>query len=194
MRKTHAPNDWPNAAEHRSLDAIYAKARREFGPGGLTRGAYTLRELMERTTYSRSQLMRAREALGQKWKRLGKGGDHIITEEQSEELTDWLRHDYWDKSQRLYCCLACQTDRRPAYGLGLCNRCYHRYRRTCIRLGLPTTPTDQRTLSVSLRKTLDRDKSGEDGRFLDEVVYSLDRGRALSTEQLEGLQRIRGES
>ena len=178
----------PNSEKHRSVHAIYAKARRQWGKGGLTRGALTLHEFSRNTNYGRSQLLRARDALRQKWKRLGPGGDHIITEEQAEEVITWLQHDYWDKDKHLYCCLGCQTEKSPPHGLGLCSRCYFGYRRMCIRLELPTGPDAQAKLLKRIgSEILEGDKSSAYGKFLEEIATQLGRGRALTEGQLEWL-------
>lgn len=184
QKRTQPPNDWPNAPKHRSVDAIYAAARRHFGPGGLTRGSYSLHHVMQVTGYSRTQVLRARDALGQKWKRLGPGGNYLISEEQLGEVCDWLRHDYWDKDKHLYCCLGCQTEKRRPFGLGLCGRCYSRYRRLCLRLNLPTSQEGQAEV---LRKVLEGDKAEEHDRVLDEIASQLQQGRALSARHLEWL-------
>lgn len=183
QRNSGTPEDYQGAPKHRTRQAIYNKALREWGHGGLTRGALTLRELMTTTGYSRSQLLRAREALKQRWGRLGPKGDHLITEEQAEEILEWLKHDYWSKSKHLYCCLRCQTNRRDHFGLGLCTRCYPRYRRHCQSLGVPTKPIDQR----DVLEGLGLDKSGKHGSFLESITQRLVRGLALSEEQLEWL-------
>ena len=185
QRHTAAPHDYPNAPQVRSRSAINAKVQREFG-GGLTRGALTLRAVQNNTGYSRSQLLRARDALKQKWKRLQRGGDYIITEEQVDEILVWLTHDYWDKSARLYCCLGCQTEKRPPFGRGLCSRCYHRYRRRCIHLGLPTSPKAQR---AALR-VLDIDKIGPHATVLETVEARLAAGHALTDEDLDWMHML----
>lgn len=190
QKRTQAPNDWPNAPQHRSVAAIYAQARRQHGPGGLTRGALTLRELSLNTGYGRSQLLRAREALHQKWKRLGPRGDHIITEEQAEEVLEWLKHDYWDKDKRLYCCLWCQTEKRPPHGQGLCGRCYFRYRRRLMKYGLPTNPHVLNEKVVALAENLEGDKSNGHGRVLETVAHRLGRGHALEISHLAWLHQM----
>lgn len=179
-RRTTAPHDWPNAPPHRSDAAVYAAARRSFGPGGLTRGAYTLKRLTEATGYSRSQLTRARDALGQKWRRLRPGGAYIVTEDQMLDLVGWLKHDYWDKDLRLYCCLECQTESAPPAGLGLCGRCYHQYRRLCLRLGLPTTQAAQSDLLTQVADEVDE-------KFVEEVSSQIARHRALGRRYLKRL-------
>jgi len=184
QKRTDAPNDWPNAPDHRSLYAIKAAARRHCGPGGLTRGSYTLHHVMQATNYSRTQILRARDALGHKWKRMRVRGNYIITEEQVDEMVEWLKHDYWDKDQHLYCCLGCQTEKRTAFGLGLCGRCYWRYRRLCVRLDVPTSPKGQREL-LSRIEVLEGDKTAAHDRFLDEIGTQLERGRALTRRHLE---------
>ena len=65
QRKSGKSYDWPNAPVVRSRDAIYAKIRREYGGGGLTRGVYSRGALVLVTGYDRRQLERAQVALNQ---------------------------------------------------------------------------------------------------------------------------------
>lgn len=129
--------DWFQRKTGRTLDAVQAKARRLYGHGGLTRGSYSLREAAEKTGYHIGQLRRAMQALRQKWKRTSPKGSFLIYEEQLEELAQWLKTDYWNIQHRLYGCLWCNTERRPHYALGLCQRCYNRYAQRLHRGGFP---------------------------------------------------------
>ena len=129
QKRVNVPGDYEGA--ERSRSAIYSAARRHCGKGGLTRGVYTLNRLMRETGFERTHLMRARSALKQKWKRTSTRGAYLITEEQADEILEWLKHDYWSKEKHLYCCLGCQTESRPHHSLGLCRRCYFGYRRRC---------------------------------------------------------------
>lgn len=186
QKRSDAPYDESEGPQKRSRMAIYKKSFREFGPGGLTRGSYTLHELQKTTGYNREQFIRAREACKQKWKRTGPGGDHLITEEQVEEILEWLKHDYWSKAHRLYCCRRCTTDRRTHYGAGLCERCYFKYRRSLERRGLPTSI---QALAVKL-KSLEVGKSENHGKFLDRICSDLERGFALDDECLDWLEMV----
>jgi hypothetical protein len=172
----------------RSTAAVYHKLRREFGPGGLTRGAYTLYELERRTGYSETHIRRAGSALNQKWKRLGPRGAHLITEEQMDEIVTWLGHDFWSKTHRLYGCLWCATDKRAHRSVGLCVRCYHRHRRACIKRGLPVTVTSQKDLMRGM--AIGRDNSRAHGRFLEKGASRLAAGLALSEEYLDWLAML----
>lgn len=185
QQRSDAPHDLTHGPSKRSRQAIYSKARREFGKGGLTRGAYTLEEV-QKTGYTREQILRARDACRQKWKRLGPRGDHLITEEQVEEILEWLKHDYWSKPHRLYCCRRCTASRAPHYGAGLCRRCYYRYRRVLIRRGLPTS---SKALMAKV-KSLDIGKSGNHGTFLDKVMKDLERGVSLDDDSLDWLEML----
>ena len=166
---------WPGAPVHRSVNGIYAKIRRTFGPGGLTRGVFTLRQILLYSGYSRSHILRAQRACRQKWKRTGPKGSHLITDEQCEELYAWLGHDYWSKSKRLYACVWCTGDRQRSYALGLCVRCYHRYRRMCSDLGLPITIQGQVELVQTLAISADQI----------EILDRLELRIALQPDQLE---------
>lgn len=169
----------------RSRSSIYHKLRREYGPGGLTRGAFTLHEIEKRTGYSETQIRRAGGALNQKWKRLGPRGAHLITEEQMREIVTWLGHDYWSKSHHLYGCSWCNTNRRPHWASGLCGKCYHRHRRLCRKLGLPADVAGQRELLQ--RSAIGRDIGGRHGRFKAEGLARLEAGLALTAAQLDWL-------
>lgn len=169
--------DWFQRKTGRSLDAVGSKARRLFGPGGLTRGAYSLREAERRTGYDETQLKRAQSALRQKWKRTSPHGSFLIYEEQLEELVAWLKTDYWNIRHRLYGCLWCDTHRKPHHGLGLCVRCYRRYAQRLHRGGLP--PECQELLEI-VKKHMQK----SDAEFLAEAEARLTRGRALAESVL----------
>jgi hypothetical protein len=195
-RRKHKPRTWGKAAERelfngvgisgvdwfkrrcggRSRSAVYQKLRREYGRGGLTRGAYTLHELENGTQYGETQIRRAGAALNQKWKRLGPRGAHLITEEQMREIVAWLGHDFWSKRHHLYGCTWCQTDRRPHRAAGLCERCYHKHRRACVVLCLPTSLAEQ---AAVLRKA--------SGRVNEVVLGRLVSGLALKPSQIDSL-------
>jgi hypothetical protein len=179
--------DYPNAPPRRSIDALYGRVRRLFGPGGFTRGTYTLHGASVSTGYTRKQLRRAASALNQKWKRLCRRGAYIITEEQLEDICEWLKHDYWCKPLQLYACIWCGTSSTASAGMGLCSRCYHRHRRRAATLGLPVTRRDMHRLVDHLRKADDASPT-----FLDRVHGWLLQGRALTESELEQLARLAG--
>lgn len=168
--------DWFRRKTGRSLDAVQAKARRMYGPGGLTRGSYSLREAVEKTGYHASQLRRAMQALRQKWKRTSPRGSFLIYEEQLEELVQWLKKDYWNIRHRLYGCLWCDTETRAHYALGLCQKCYIRYTQRLHRGQLPLQCED---LLEAVRL---RFESGT--RLLQEIEKRLGRGQALPEQAL----------
>jgi len=172
----------------RSADAIYHKLRREYGPGGLTRGSYTLGKLRRITGYSETHLRRAGSALNQKWKRLGPRGAHIITEEQMGEIVTWLGHDFWTKPHRLYVCLWCRTTRREHRAGGLCVCCYYRYRRACQKRELPVALAEQKALLARVKP--DRDNSRVYAKFSEKVNGRLTAGLALDAEQLDWLTMV----
>jgi hypothetical protein len=170
----------------RTANAIYAKLRREHGAGGLTRGAYTFWQLARTTGYSRPQLKRAQGALGQKWKRLGPRGAHIITEEQQTELVVWLSHDYWSKKLRRYGCSWCTTETRAAFSVGLCARCYYRHRRRCAKLGLPLTTSGQLAMLRKIQR-VGWDTSGVSVVVVRDAVTRLEAGLVLPEGALDWL-------
>jgi hypothetical protein len=169
--------DWFQRKTGRSRHAVVAKARRLFGYGGLTRGAYTLREAARRTGYHIDQLRRAQAALRQKWKRTSPHGSFLIYEEQLEEMVSWLKTDYWNGRHRLYGCLWCDTDRRPHYAVGLCQKCYQRYVQRLHRGGLPLS-------NAGLLKVVQKNLRSMNAAFLAEAEAQLARGRALAESVL----------
>jgi len=171
----------------RSKAAILTRASRKF-QSGITRGAYTLNRIVKNTGYSRTQVLRAQDALKQKWKRTGPKGAYLITEEQLTEIVDWLQHDFWSKSKRRYCCSGCTSETRASYALGLCRRCYDRYRKECSRRGLPIVLEEQKVLFDRIRLEA---FSGNHATFLDEIARQLDKGLALSDAQLDWLEMLR---
>jgi len=177
---------WFKTRCSRSYWAVYAKASRLYGKGGLTRGSYTLWEIAQRTGYNREQIKRAQSALNQKWKRLGPIGAHLITEEQVEDILEWLKHDFWSKAKKLYGCQWCATTTRPHVGRGLCSRCYRRHIYLCEQLGLPVSGLKQMSI---LRKAQRQDCANLEahGRFIHEAMARLQTGLALDESQLERL-------
>lgn len=182
-RKTQTAYDHPNAPQ-RSRHAVLSQLRRFIGNGGLSRGSWSLRRFARETGYSISQLRRAQRALRQKWRRTGRRGSFLLSDDQVDEILEWLKHDYWDPKHRLYVCLWCRSAGRPHRAVGLCSRCYYRHRNRCVQLGLPTTM--QLSLVATIRAS-EGDISGSHAKFLDEVSRKLVRGCALSGEQLEWL-------
>lgn len=121
---------------NRSISALYHKLDRLGYNGGLTRGSYTLAQLIELTGYSRWQLKRAMNMCGQKWRRTSTKGSFVITEDQVEEICAWLGKDFWSKKHRLYRCLWCNTQDIDHAKIGLCINCYNEYRRLLRLFGL----------------------------------------------------------
>lgn len=170
----------------RSYYALMSKARR-MGLGGFTRGALSFAEVMRQTGYSRKQLFRARDALNQKWKRTGPLGDYLITDDQLDEIVEWLKHDFWSKTKHLYSCAWCSSEKRPHRSLGLCTSCFWIYRDECLALEVPAGVHQQRELVAYLRGlTL----AIEERKFLERVRWRLERGLALERGQLEWLSLL----
>lgn len=182
---------WFKSRCGRSRKAVYNKALRMYGQGGLTRGSFTLHEICETTGYNYSHIRRAQAALNQKWKRLGPRGAHLVTEEQLRDILEWLKHDFWSKSKKLYGCQWCTTTTRPHVGRGLCSRCYYRHIYLCERLGLPVSGLKQIAL---LRKALRQDCANLEahGTFIQEAMARLQSGLALSENDLERVLVVSG--
>jgi len=170
---------WPNALPGRSVNAVYSKIRRMYGQGGLSRGSYTVTQIIRSTKYSKSQIQRAMRALGQKWKRLSATGAYLIHEDQYEDLIAWLANDYWSKKHRLYNCLWCQGHTREHSCRGLCTQCYRRYAKQLERRQLPNSTSALLALvraqlidvDIDARKKIERQLSR--GRALPESVVPL---------------------
>ena len=173
--------------KHRSEKAVRNKAS-IMGLGGLTRGAYTLRSLMRETGYTRKQLVRAQYALNQKWKRSGPRGYFLVTEDQRDDILEWLKHDYWCRPKHLYACMWCGGSRRPHYSAGLCGTCHRRHLRLCGQLGLPAGLMAQAQLVGLVR----RRAVGGEVQFVRKVSWRLGRKLALDQQQLTGLQVLTG--
>ncbi len=188
-RHTEQPFLFPNAPAVRSRKAVYNKVHRELGPGGLTRGAWTLYRMEKYTGYNRSQLLRAQHALRQRWQRLGPGGWYLITQEQLEEIIGWLVHDYWGRKHRLYGCAWCTTETIPLKGSGLCQRCFWKHRRLCLRLGLPTRLSEQFKIVSGMLSP--NQKEDRHGIFLERAVSRIAAGVALEPTELRMLARAR---
>lgn len=169
---------WPGAPKGRTRHAIYSKARRLYGPGGLSRGVYTLSRLVRETGYGVSHFRRAMRACAQKWKRTSPRGRYLICEDQAEELVAWLRGDYWGKRHRLYNCAWCGSPSRDHYARGLCTRCYQRYARRMYRAGLPLRGKE---LIVEIRQWAQKVGSRD---FLESALRNVMRGRVMPEEAL----------
>jgi hypothetical protein len=64
-------------------------------------GTYSAKAAAEYTGYAVSQLERARDAVGQTWKKQPHSWTkrYVITEEQLEELCEWLKNETWKKGR-----------------------------------------------------------------------------------------------
>lgn len=166
----------------RSEKAIASKAWREYETSSLTRGTYSLRGLCAETGYDKTQLHRAQRALRQRWHRTRAGGNYMISLAQMDELTEWLKTDYWAAGFALYGCLWCTSESRPHRQLGLCGRCYYQYRRRCLSMGLPTVQAD-------LAQHIETYRDRIDCATLDSMAERLRQGMALSKRQMALLVR-----
>jgi len=156
------------------------------GIGAMTRGTYSLQTATTMTGYSRTHLLRASAALNQKWKRMGPRGTFLISHEQIEDIVNWLRHDFWCKSKRLYNCVWCTTSTREHRSGGLCGPCFFNHRRMCRRLGLPPTVGAQLRLLVSLDC-----KTPSEAEWSEKAAQRLRRKVVLDISQLDWLAMLR---
>jgi hypothetical protein len=183
--RTRPGYDWPNAPDVRSRAAIYAKMKRLYGPGGLSRGVFTLREAMNYSGYSRTQLLRGQKALKQKWKRTGPDGSYLITDEQLDEILEWLVHDYWCKKKRLYNCAWCATETKPPVGHGLCGNCYAQYKRACKRLDVSHDP---KLLYIEVEAQYNSGQYELLGHaYVQTILQKLQRGVAITYDELKAI-------
>lgn len=121
----------------RRPEALRAALRREIG-GGICRGTRSLSRVCKDTGYSRSQLFRARDDLGQTWSRTADGGRWLLDEETVSALCEKLKHDRWCKKLNLKACCGCGRDDVSHHTRGLCRRCYCASARELRRMNLPT--------------------------------------------------------
>lgn len=168
---------------NRSKAAITDKIRREFGGGGITRGTYSLNQAEQETGYAANQLRRAAAALNQRWSRTSKGGNYLISADQLDECTEWLKHDYWCVKLELYGCSRCGTDSRRCFSFGLCRSCFFHLRTFAEKLGLPFSVRGLRAIVSGLR-------ANEESRFLDSLSARLERGKPLDKEELSTLSEL----
>jgi hypothetical protein len=124
-------------APPRSPDAIYARARKLWGKGGMTRGSYSMRQIAEESGYTRMQLRRAQKALQHSYRRTSPNSRMLVTDDQRLDLFAWLASDFWCKPLHRYGCVWCGTRERPHKGGGLCSRCYYAFRRATVRRAMP---------------------------------------------------------
>lgn len=174
--KRVGPSHTFHRAPQRSRYAIYARARRLWGPGGFTRGVFTFNALARESGYGVDALRRAQKALNHSYKRLTPRGAYLISYDQREDLYAWLAHDFWCKSLRRYNCAWCAQSSRSHKGAGLCTRCYCTYHRLCRRLNLPTSPQQ---LRHSPRIS---------SRLREHIAARMERGVAPPREELRGLE------
>ena len=109
----------------RTRASIESRCRRlGFSP---TQGTFTRCGIERETGYDWRQIRRARDAIGQVWKRYGVR-KYIISEEQVDEITDWLKNEKrkWSKRWNLDACVSCGasgfSERDRHSGDGLCKR------------------------------------------------------------------------
>lgn len=116
---------------NRTRASIESRCRRlGFSP---TQGTYTRCGIERETGYDWRQIRRARDAIGQAWKRYGVR-KYIISEEQVDEIIDWLKNETrkWSKQWDLDACRKCgasgTSERERHSGDGLCKQCWDRRR------------------------------------------------------------------
>jgi hypothetical protein len=94
-----------------------------------TQGTYTRLQIERQTGYDWRQIQRARDALGQTWKRYGLR-KYMITEDQMIQMVEYLATEKrkWSLQYGLDKCRECgnsgDTERSRHSGDGLCKRCW----------------------------------------------------------------------
>ena len=94
-----------------------------------TQGTYTRARIEKDTGYDWRQIRRAKESLGQVWKRYGER-KYMISFDQVQEITEWLRDEKrkWSREYNLDNCTACgadgEGDTERHSGDGLCKQCW----------------------------------------------------------------------
>lgn len=116
---------------NRTRAAIESRCRRlGFTP---TQGTYTRCGIERETGYDWRQIRRARDSLGQMWKRYGVR-KYIISEDQVDDITEWLKNETrkWSKQWNLDGCVLCgasgTSERERHSGDGLCKSDWDRRR------------------------------------------------------------------
>lgn len=94
-----------------------------------TQGTYTRARIEKDTGYDWRQIRRAKEALGQTWKRYGER-KYMISFDQVQEIVEWLRDETrkWSREYNLDHCVDCgadgEDDTERHSGDGLCKQCW----------------------------------------------------------------------
>ena len=132
MVSISSPRNIAKALGRTTIAVVRKMEKMKLTPG---QGHYSVRDIEEKTGYARSQLVRAKESLGQHWQRKPDSGGYRkrsdarktnrryqLTEQQLEELCDWLRDEdggefrsnrgnYSQRWARQYdCCKECDTN------------------------------------------------------------------------------------
>jgi hypothetical protein len=118
---------------------------------------------------------------------LGPKGVYLLTDEQVEDILEWLKHDFWSKALRLYACVWCGTQTKPHKGAGLCSSCYWKHRRYCAAQGIPESVEAQ---CVWVEQALESEWSASESNFLETAKIRLLSGKSLSPEQLKWMRRF----
>lgn len=116
---------------NRTRASIESRCRRlGFSP---TQGTFTRCGIERETGYDWRQIRRARDAIGQVWKRYGVR-KYIISEEQVDDIIEWLKNETkkWSKQWNLDACCECSasgtSERERHSGDGRCKRCWDKRR------------------------------------------------------------------
>jgi hypothetical protein len=100
-----------------------------------TQGTYTRGRIERETGYDWRQIRRARDAIGQTWKRYGLR-KYMISDDQVIEIIEYLKNEKrkWSRQYDIDCCVQCRAsgtgERERHSGDGLCKRCWDRRRHT----------------------------------------------------------------
>lgn len=175
--------DYKGAPTQRTTKALYGRVRRLCDGGGLGRGAISLRQLRMTSGYSDCQILRAREALNQKWKRINPGGAYIITEEQAEDVLSWLKNDYWAPILRIYACVDCGTRKHKHRSLGHCEECYWVLRKALYAAKFPT----RREPLLARLTEIGVGLAGEAADLCQRMIQHLREGRAPTCHEIRRL-------
>lgn len=98
-----------------------------------TQGTYTRLKIERDTGYDWRQIRRARDAIGQQWKRYGVR-KYMVTFDQVQEIIEWLKNEKrkWSRQYNIDNCVKCGAsgtgEREKHSGDGLCKRCWDRRR------------------------------------------------------------------
>ncbi len=133
-----------------------------------TQGTYTRGRIERETGYDWRQIRRARDGIGQVWKRYGLR-KYMISDDQVQEIIEYLKNEKrrWSRQYGLDACIICNasgnSERERHSGDGLCKRCWDKRRHMRVWVTNTYTKSRMMLLTKELWESFQcsRDKKGE---------------------------------